>query len=45
MGRVSRSWADFDVITIAASNWILAATISRWILATTTSSRPSRPEF
>jgi hypothetical protein len=45
MGRVSHSWAEFDVAATTALRWILAATTSRWIQATTGSSRPSRLEF
>jgi hypothetical protein len=45
MRRVPRSWAAFDVVATATSNWILVATAYRWILTATVSSRPSRSEF
>jgi hypothetical protein len=35
VGRVTHSWAAFDVVVIAASNWIWTATAFRWILAST----------
>jgi hypothetical protein len=35
VGRVSRSWAAFDVAATTTSRWILATTDFRWILAAT----------